>query len=488
LISLVRLVLAMVLLLLLAPAASAQQPNFVFVLADDFSSDLLPYMPNVQAMQREGTSFERYIVTDSLCCPSRASILTGRYPHSTGVRTNVLPFGGFDVFHITEEWSTIGTSLQQAGYRTALMGKYLNGYAPRKKVDGQRNFVPPGWSAWAGVPTGGDPDFNYTMLVKGVTTPARVVRYGRRPSAYLTDVLSRRGRSFIAGAVKAGQPFMLKLSPYAPHYPYTPAPRDAKRFPGLKAPRGELFDAPQLEGSPVWLTPRKLARWQVDDIDAVFRKRAQSVVAIDRMVAAVRTQLRRLGVADNTYIVFTSDNGFHTGQRRMLPGKQTYWDHDIRVPLIVVGPGVPAGASVPLLAANIDLRPTFQELAGAPIGPRVEGRSLAPFLRGQAPPSWRRVTLVEHRGPNWADNDPDAQRARQGNPPSYAALRFADALYVQYDNPTIPPEYYDHASDPLEQRNVYGSLTPERQAELAELIGRLKVCNGGPACQAADAQ
>ena len=202
-------------------------------------------------MQREGMSFDRYIVTDSLCCPSRASILTGRYPHSTGVRTNVLPFGGFDVFHITEEWSTIATSLQAVGYRTALMGKYLNGYAPRKIVDGRRNFVPPGWSEWAGVPTGGDPDFNYTMLVKGLSAPAQTVRYGNRPSAYLTDVLSRRGRNFIAGAVKAGQPFMLKLSPYAPHYPYTPAPRDAQRFPDLQAPRGELFDAPQLEGSPV---------------------------------------------------------------------------------------------------------------------------------------------------------------------------------------------------------------------------------------------
>src|SRR3954468_6933111 len=124
-------------LMLLAPlaaggtaAAQTQQPNFVFVLTDDLSDDLVPYMPQVEAMQLQGTSFARYIVTDSLCCPSRASIFAGRYPHSTHVVGNGPPFGGFPVFHRTSENSTFATSLQQAGYRTAMMGKYLNGYTP----------------------------------------------------------------------------------------------------------------------------------------------------------------------------------------------------------------------------------------------------------------------------------------------------------------------------------------------------------------------
>jgi arylsulfatase A-like enzyme len=473
-------------LLLFAPNAGAQQPNFVFVLTDDMSSDLVPYMRHVQAMQREGTSFDRYVVTDSLCCPSRASILTGRYPHSTGVRANVPPFGGFDVFHIVEEWSTFATSLQQVGYRTGLFGKYMNGYTPNGRVDDVRRFVPPGWSQWAGIGNG-DRYFDYKLLVKPLNRPPQVVRYGNRRSDYATDVIARHGRRFITHAVRDRVPFMVELSVFAPHFPYTPAPRDADKFAGVQAPRGPTFNEEQLEGAPSWLAKRRLGDGMIADLDDTFRKRAQSMQAVDRMIGSIRAQLARLGAAHNTYIVFTSDNGFHTGQRRMRPGKQTFWDHDIRVPLVVVGPGVPAGATVNALAANVDLRPTFQELAGAPIGVRVEGRSLAPFLRGQAPASWRTMTSIEHLGPNWADGDPDRQRARQGNPPSYTALRFNDALYVEYLAGN-PPEYYDLATDPHEQRNIYESLSPERKAELSARLARMLDCSGGPSCHAADAQ
>ena len=300
-------------------------------------------------------------------------------------------------------------------------------------------------------------------------------------------MLSRRGRNFIADAVKAGQPFMLKLSPYAPHYPYTPAPRDAQRFPDLQAPRGTLFDAPQLEGSPV-VADAAPARALADRRHRpAFRKRAQSVVAIDRMIAAVRAQLRQLGVAHNTYIVFTSDNGFHTGQRRMLPGKQTYWDHDIRVPLIVVGPGVPAGASV--CQRDREHRP-------APDVPGARGGADRRARRGPQPgavparPGAAELAATSRSSSTAARTGPTTTRTRSA--PARATRRATprcaspDALYVEYDNPTIPPEYYDHARDPLEQRNVYGSLTSERQAELAALLSRLRVCSGGPSCQAAD--
>ena len=145
----------------LATPASAQisRPNIVFVLTDDLSWNLVPYMPQVQALQREGMTFDRFVVTNSLCCPSRASILTGRYPHSTGVLTNMPPAGGFETFHMFEEWSTFATSLQSAGYMTAMMGKYLNGYRPNWYT------VPPGWTAWAVAGEAYD-QFKYTMLVK----------------------------------------------------------------------------------------------------------------------------------------------------------------------------------------------------------------------------------------------------------------------------------------------------------------------------------
>ena len=474
-------------LLLFASPASAQQPNFVFVLTDDLATNLVQYMPNLKAMRDQGTSFDRYLVTNSLCCPSRASILTGRYPHSTEVITNTPPFGGFEIFHFWEEPSTFATSLQAAGYRTALMGKYLNGYTPGVVVDGAPGFVPPGWSAWA-VAGNGYPNYKYNLLVKPPgDEPARNVHYGSRPEDYLTDVISRRGQDFIAGAVADGQAFLLELAPFTPHAPYTPAPRHANAFPDLRAPRGALFNAKQRLNPPGWLPKAPLTDEQIAQIDGNFRLRAQSVLAIDEMIGAIRDQLARLGVADNTYIVFSSDNGYHMGQRRLPAGKQTYFDHDVRVPLIVVGPGVRRGASIMRLAANVDLRPTIQELAGVPTEPRVEGRSLVGFLRGLPPWYWRDATLIEHRATNHpAANDPDAEPVRR-NPPSYGALRFADALYVQYRNPAHAPEYYDLARDPVQRRNIYPSLSNERRAALAKKLARMRACSGGASCHEADA-
>ena len=202
-----------------------------------------------------------------------------------------------------------------------MMGKYLNGYTPMGMVDGAPRFVPPGWSAWA-VAGNGYADFNYNLLVKRPgNEPPEVVHYGNRPHDYMTDVLAQRGQRFIAGSVKAGKPFMLEIATFLPHGPFTPAPRHANLFPNARAPRGPLFNAPQQLNPPSWLPTAPLTNEQIAQLDTNFRKRAQSVQAIDEMIGAIRAQLRRLGAADNTYIVFSSDNGFHMGQRRLL-GRQ----------------------------------------------------------------------------------------------------------------------------------------------------------------------
>jgi N-acetylglucosamine-6-sulfatase len=322
--------------------------------------------------------------------------------------------------------------------------------------------------------------------VKGLApVPAQTIRHGRGADDYLTDVINTRGRGFIRASVRSGRPFLLKLAPYMPHAPFTPAPRDRFRFPSVKAPRGELFDAPQLENPPDWLPKRPLAPDEIAQIDRDYRKRVQSVQAIDRIIGNIRSQLERLGVADNTYVIFTSDNGFHMGERRLTAGKQGAWDHDIRVPLVVVGPGVPAGASNTRLAANVDLRPTLEELAGVRTPKRVEGRSLVPLMLQRPVLDWRDMTVVEHHGPPHDASDPDAQDRLAGRPPSYAALRFDAALYVQYDNPKRPPEYYEHGTDPYERRNIWPYLEPERQAKLAEQLERMKRC-GAASCRMAD--
>ncbi|MBU2669049.1 sulfatase-like hydrolase/transferase [Actinoplanes bogorensis] len=427
------------------------RPNVVLVLTDDLSMNLVQHMPNVRALAGDGTTFAQYTVTDSLCCPSRSSIFTGRYPHNTGVFTNSGD-GGFGVFAKEQEKDTFATTLQAAGYRTAMMGKYLNGYQPG------RDGVRPGWTEWdvAGNAYG---QYNYDLNENGT-----VKHYGRD---YLTSVLERKATDFITSS--GDDPFLLEVSTFSPHGPYTPAPQDVDAFPGLKAPRGPSFDKLPAD-APSWLASRPpLTEQEKTTIDRVYRKRAQSVLSIDRMLGSLRQTLEKTGVADRTLVVFSSDNGFHLGEHRLAAGKQTAFDHDVHVPLIMAGPDVRAGATVDAMVQNIDLRPTFEELGGVKPGSAVDGSSLVPLLRDGAADGWKTTGLVEHHGPGVAPDDPDKQNKASGMPPTYTALRTPDYTYVEYANGE--KEYYDRRTDPDELANKASSLPAERVAELhAELI------------------
>jgi arylsulfatase A-like enzyme len=201
------------------------------------------------------------------------------------------------------------------------------------------------------------------------------------------------------------------------------------------------------------------------------------VQAVDKMLGQVEDELRAAHQLDNTYIVFSSDNGYHMGEHRLRPGKLTAFDTDIKVPLVVTGPGVPAGTTVDRIVENIDLRPTFDELAGRSSGPAVEGRSLVPFLRGQAPTDWRTAALVEHHGPVLARTDePDRGVPFSGNPPSYEAMRTAGSLYVEYVDGAR--EYYDLGADPEELTNMAGGLSPQQSASLHTALTAMASCTG----------
>lgn len=172
--------------------AAASRPNIVFVLTDDLSWNLVPYLPQVQQMQRDGMTFTNYTVTDSLCCPSRSSLFTGDFPHDTGVFTNTSPDGGFALFHSRgEEAHTYATALHDAGYATGMMGKYLNGYQPDDQEGTGTPYVAPGWSEWD-VAGNGYPEYNYAL-----NQDHSVVKHGSAPTDYLTDVLSKAGTDFI---------------------------------------------------------------------------------------------------------------------------------------------------------------------------------------------------------------------------------------------------------------------------------------------------
>ena len=460
---------------LAAPAGAAPRPNVVFVLTDDLSWDLVRAMPHVRALQSRGMTFSRYFVSDSLCCPSRSTIFTGRFPHNTGIFTNSGSDGGYHAFR-TRGWEqrTFATALQPLGYRTAMMGKYLNGYEPAADP------VAPGWTTWDVAGNGGYLGFGYDLGEDGT-----LVHHGTAPEDYLTDVLAAKGEAFIDAAATAGSPFALEIATYAPHVPATPAPRHAGLFPNARVPRGGAFNRPNVD-APAWLAARaKLTPEKIAKLDALYRRRLQSVQAVDELIGRLEDALAARGALDDTYIVFSSDNGFHLGEHRLNRGKMTAFDTDIRVPLIVAGPGVPAGRTSARITQNTDLNPTFVQLAGATPSPRVDGRSLVPLLRGAKVPAWRTAALVEHHHPPSDPADPDRQTAGAGNPPTYEAVRLPDSVYVEYR--TGEREYYRIDRDPDERVNAYRRLPRRERARLHARLAALERCRGAASCWRAGA-
>jgi len=231
---------------------------------------------------------------------------------------------------------------------------------------------------------------------------------------------------------------------------------------------------------------RRLAPGQRDDdadvarIDRDFRKRAQAVLAVDQLIGALQAAVAAIGEASNTYFVFSSDNGYHMGEHRLMPGKMTAYDTDIHVPLVVTAPGVPAGWTVEQIVENVDLAPTFSDLAGTVIPAAVDGRSLVPLLRGQEVAGWKTAALIEHRGPQREAVDPDLPGPRSGNPTTYEAMRTRTFLYIEYVGGE--KAHYDLATDPYELRNSFASLSGEAQAALREALQAMRSCLGAPSC------
>ena len=469
------------------------RPNIVFLLTDDLARSDMAYMPNVRRLLTDrGVTFSNYFISDALCCPSRSSILRGQYAHNTGVESNGDLNGGFETaYRLGIEKSTIGTWLHAAGYRTAYIGKYLNKYPDTAA----QTYVPPGWdefdSAVAGNPYS---EYDYTL-----NENQHLVRYGGQPSDYGTTVYLGKAQRFIRAADR--KPFFLYLNVYAPHQPATPAPRDHRQFRYARAPRTPSFNLDD-PGKPHWLRrlPKLRAR-KITSLDALYRDRLRSLQAVDRGVAGLIATLQATHRLANTYFVFSSDNGFHLGQFRMPAGKETAYDTDIRVPLIVRGPGVPADVASSFMVGNIDLAPTFAELAGAATPGFVDGRSFAPLLHHPRVDSReRRSYLLEHwrasrsesfgsgPGPN-EPPDLDHDHIPRGRPPAakyvpveepdyipaFNGVRTQHYMYVEYSRTSH--ELYAIGRDPYELFNLasqrhYAPLV----ARLHRLVHKLTTC------------
>jgi len=462
-------------------------PNIVFILADDMDMGLLQFMPKTQELIGEqGVTFNQFFVSMATCCPSRTTILRGQYSHNTQIFETILPDGGFEKFYaLKSEQSTIAVWLEDAGYKTAFFGKYMNGYPATAK----QTYIPAGWTEWYS-PVDGDPytQFNYTLNENG-----KLVAYGKNEEDYGTDVYAAKSVDFIERSVKDGDPFFAHISVYAPHSPYVPAPRHADVFPDTPMPRSPSFNEEDNSDKPwIYSSEPPLSGDHITKMERIYPKRIQSMQAVDEMVEQIVKTLESLGALENTYIFFSSDNGFHMGEHRLLVGKNTAFEEDIRVPLLVRGPNIPAGTTVDALVGNVDLASSFAEIAGVKTPDFVDGRSLMTLAAGKDPTDWRQVFLLE-RGlldeaayaPDMFVSNGDYMEGLMEPPDSpyrakmdraYRGLRTQKYTFVQYGDGTL--ELYDLETDPYQLENIAGSSTPDLLENLQTWLEALRHCTG----------
>ncbi len=450
------------------------QPNIIFILTDDMRKDDLneKYMPQTTTeLVAKGMSFKNAFVSNPLCCPSRATIMRGQYGHNTDIWFNTNMFdpdpnvrdGGWLGYNGNGyEDDNVATHLKAAGYTTGFFGKYLNGYTAAT-VPTTTNPLP-GWDDWFAFKT-----LHYYGY--DVNDNGTIKHFGTSNSAYSTDVLNAQVQEFIRANAGQSKPFFAYVAPYAPHGPSTPAPRDKNTFNGLKAPRLPSFNEADVSDKPPWIQSlRRFSSNDITNIDQRHENRVESLQAVDDLVGAVVSTLgEKPGVLSNTYIVFTSDNGWHHGEHRIRSGKGRPYEESVRVPLVIRGPAVqqqPVGQQPPStdkLVLNTDYFPTFMDLAGAQTPSYVDGRSLLPVLTGSTTTSWRTAILIEGRG-NGADPEIEVDR-------NYNAIRTSTSKYVEYEGGFR--ELYDLApsADPNELTNTYSTDPADLKARLDALRG-----------------
>jgi arylsulfatase A-like enzyme len=496
------------------PYTGGEPPSFVVIQTDDQTLDGLyetfrPFpgaaaiqsMPNtLELIAKRGMTFNRYYVPYPLCCPSRVSLLTGRYAHNTGVKGNVQPNGGYFGFSFRAAAShNLATWLQGAGYRTIHVGKFLNGYGDEPYDNG--TTVPPGWDAWHTVLKADTHHYfyGYTLNENGQLNGPfgdpgswETREYGVRddpgcpfaplnglPCYHITDTLT-----FIAAnemqATSPEQPFFVLLDYTAPHGDFRrpagpePAPRHYDWFRGARHPhdRSEGFDEGTVTDKPRFirdaphLTPTEKKVYRT-----YYQKQLDSLRSVDDGVKQVIQTLGSLGRLSNTYVIFTSDNGFFFGEHRLLGGKFLAYEPATHVPFLIRGPGIERDSSTGELVANVDVAPTILELAGAEADKSIDGRSLVPYLedpelRSRRPilfESFVETSDVEAQGAISSSSRGGGATASSSSgkatasllapPKDYAGIRLGPYKYIAW--PTGEKELYNVNRDPYELNSLH---------------------------------
>jgi len=435
-----------------------KHPNIILIITDDQPPHTLPYMPVLQReLVAKGVTFTNAFVTTPLCCPSRASILTGQYVHNHGVKTNRAPEGGATALR---DDSTLSVWLHDAGYRTGYMGKYLNGYN-----DLPEGYIPPGWDDWQ-VFYHRDPNldyyYNYSMNENG-----KIVEYGHEVADFSTDLLAERAVQFTNESEQ--RPFFLVLSIFAPHQTYQAADRHKDMFKTLdefERYRPPNFFEEDLSDKPVWAN--EIEHPSIDYVDKVYERMLRSLMSVDDAVGEVTSILDKRGIRDNTMIIFISDNGMSMGDNGVF-GKNCPYEACLKIPFIVSYPPLTSNARVdekPVL--NIDIAPTFLDLAGVAIPSLVDGTSLTPLLSDPAT-GWRDGFLIEH----FQDVNDIEESGLASFIPNYTGFRTKEWKFVEYD--TGERELYNLLEDPYEMNNLahqdgYGQIMNELSVRIQDVL------------------
>jgi len=467
-------------------AATASRPNIVVFMTDDETVAELRGMPNTRALlERRGVRFDRSYVSYPVCCPSRATYLTGQYAHNHGVMGLYPPTGGYGRF---DKRNALPVWLHNAGYHTAHLGKFLNGYGDQEAAD-----VPPGWSDWhATVDYSTYKMWGYTMNDNG-----RMHTYGRtfeeNPRLYQTDVLAGKAAAIVKRQAGRPEPLFLSLNFLAPHHEarsiqrkthwlVRPAPRHRHAFASAPLARTASFNEADMSDKPRFLRrhTHPLTRADIGAIQRDARARRAALLAADDGVKRVVNAVRRAGELDNTYFIFTSDNGYMQGEHRVRSGKMLPYEPSTRVPLIIRGPGIPARRVSRELVANIDLAPTILQLAGATASKQVDGRSLLPFAHDPTRRT-KRAILHETGGQRYVGPAEQDERTNARRPMkrvlTYHAIRTSRWLYVRWHDGSR--ELYDLRTDPDELRSLHaGRAHRHVRHVLARRLHVLASCAG----------
>jgi N-acetylglucosamine-6-sulfatase len=420
-----------------------KRPNILLLLTDDQPATTVGYMPKLEVLVAEqGVSFERAYVVDPLCCPSRATILTGKYTHNHGVPNNHARRGGARKFRAEGlHRDTIGTRLKEAGYSTGYFGKWMNGYEGR--------HVPPGWDAWFAFSGHLNKPDSYAVNSNG-----RSKTFSREYNE--TDLLRDEAATFVEN--DRANPWLAVVATHAPHGPYLPPERHAQRFDGVKLPRTPAFDEDDVSTKPRTYRRGRLSGEEKRKLRRAYEGKLEALQGVDDLVEELIGTLERTGQLENTYVVYLTDNGYLLGEHRHEAKGKPY-EGSIRTPLLVRGPGVPAGEKRGKLVANVDLAPTIAEWADASPPENPDGRSLAPLLSTSPPDSWREALLIEHFvGSDWV------------------GLRTPRYTYIEHEGGE--KELYDLKEDPHQVENLYENADTVLLNALRSRLDALKECSG----------